>query len=127
MERSIVPSIRRVDARYVDRLGFAVRQQVYGIALNAIARLLQGHMTLNLKSCIAKVSITTISERAAAGMCDALAPDLHLLSLPESGAELTVRGRKLVFTIETVDLASLRANINSYLRLADASYRCLTL
>ena len=84
-------------------------------------------MILNLKNYKAKVVITTISERAAAAISDALAPDLHLLASTESRAELTVGERKLVFTIETVDPAALRANINSYLRLAEASFRCLTL
>lgn len=40
---------------------------------------------------------------------------------------LSLRGSYLVFLIETDDIASLRANVNSYLRLADASFRCTTL
>ena len=38
---------------------------------------------------------------------------------------LSLRGSSIVFRIETDDIASLRANVNSYLRLADASFRCI--
>jgi tRNA threonylcarbamoyladenosine modification (KEOPS) complex Pcc1 subunit len=41
--------------------------------------------------------------------------------------EISIKSSKVIYKIETDDIASLRASINSYLRLADASYKCLTL
>jgi tRNA threonylcarbamoyladenosine modification (KEOPS) complex Pcc1 subunit len=38
-----------------------------------------------------------------------------------------LKNSDIVFTIETNDIASLRASVNSYIRLADASYKCITL
>ncbi len=107
--------------------GSAAWQQGYGTALSATARSLQGHMTLNLKNYKARVKVFTRSKRAAAGICRALAPDLRLMPSTRSRAEISLKNSEVILEIETGDIASLRASINSYLRLADASYRCLTL
>lgn len=109
------------------RLGSAAWQQGYGTALSATARSLQGHMILNLKSYKARIKVTTTSKRVAAGICHALAPDLPLMPSTGCRAEISLKNSEVIFKIETRDIASLRASINSYLRLADASYKCLTL
>ena len=107
--------------------GSAAWQQGYGTALSATARSLQGHMTLNLKNYKARVKICTRSKRTAAGISRALAPDLRLMPSTRSRAEISLKNSEVILEIETGDIASLRASINSYLRLAGASYRCLTL
>jgi tRNA threonylcarbamoyladenosine modification (KEOPS) complex Pcc1 subunit len=127
MERSIARFTRSGGVRPVARSGSAAWQQGYGGALSAIARSLQGHMTLNLKSYKARIKVSTRSKRIAAGICHALAPDLRLTLSPGSRAEIFLKNSEVIFKIETSDIASLRASINSYLRLADASYKCLTL
>jgi tRNA threonylcarbamoyladenosine modification (KEOPS) complex Pcc1 subunit len=83
-------------------------------------------MIYNLKSYKAKIRISTTSERIAAGIYHALAPDLCMMPASSSITTLSLRETQVVFQIETRDIASLRANVNSYLRLADTSYKCLT-
>jgi tRNA threonylcarbamoyladenosine modification (KEOPS) complex Pcc1 subunit len=39
--------------------------------------------------------------------------------------DMSLQGSFITFSIETDDIASMRANINSYLRLADASFKCI--
>jgi len=39
--------------------------------------------------------------------------------------DMSLQGTFITFSIETDDLASFRANLNSYLRLADASFKCI--
>lgn len=84
-------------------------------------------MTLNLKSYKARIKVTATSKRVAAGICHALAPDLRLMPSAGYKAEISLKNSEVIFSIETRDIASLRASINSYLRLANASYKCLTL
>ncbi len=127
MERFIVHFIGSVGALLVARSGSAAWQQGYGTVLSATARSLQGHMTLNLKSYKARIKISTRSKRVATGICQALAPDLRLTPSTGSTAQIFLKNSEVVFKIETSDIASMRASINSYLRLADASYKCLTL
>jgi tRNA threonylcarbamoyladenosine modification (KEOPS) complex Pcc1 subunit len=127
MERSIVRFTRSGDVRPAARSGSAASQQEYGTALSATTRSRQGHMTLNLKSYRARIRVCTRSKLVAAGISDALAPDLRLMPSTGSRAEISVKNSEVIFKIETNDIASLRASINSYLGLADASYKCLTL
>ena len=75
----------------------------------------------------AKIKVSTKSRGKAAAVCDALAPDLHLMPKTNSRAEISLKNSDIILEIETSDIASLRATINAYLRLADTSYRCLTL
>jgi tRNA threonylcarbamoyladenosine modification (KEOPS) complex Pcc1 subunit len=84
-------------------------------------------MTLTLKSCRARIKISPGSRRVATSIRDALSPDLKRLPKTEGRAEISLKNSDIVFTIETGDIASLRASINSYIRLADASYKCITL
>jgi tRNA threonylcarbamoyladenosine modification (KEOPS) complex Pcc1 subunit len=78
-----------------------------------------------LKSCRARVRISAKSRRAASSIRDALAPDLKRLPKTEGRAEISLSNSDVVFDIETPDVASLRASVNSYIRLADASYKCI--
>ncbi|HEV8405307.1 MAG TPA: KEOPS complex subunit Pcc1 [Nitrososphaera sp.] len=82
---------------------------------------------MTLKSYRAKIRISTKSRRVATSIRDALAPDLKRLPKTEGRAEISLKNSDVIFTIETVDIASLRASINSYIRLGDASYKCITL
>jgi tRNA threonylcarbamoyladenosine modification (KEOPS) complex Pcc1 subunit len=84
-------------------------------------------MTLTLKGYKSKIKVSAKSKRIAAAVCDALAPDLYFMSKTDGRAKICLKNSDFVFEIETSDIATLRANINSYLRLADASYKCLTL
>jgi tRNA threonylcarbamoyladenosine modification (KEOPS) complex Pcc1 subunit len=127
MERCIAHFTGSGGAHPVARSGSAAWQQGYGTALSATARSLQGHMTLNLKSYNARIKVSTRSKRVADGICQALAPELRLASSTGSQAEIFLKKSEIIFKIETSDIASMRATINSYLRLADASYKCLTL
>ena len=82
---------------------------------------------MTLKSCRARIMVSAKSTRAAASIRDALAPDLKRLPKAEGRAEISLRNSDVIFTIETGDVVSLRANVNSYIRLVDASYKCTTL
>lgn len=80
-----------------------------------------------MKNCRAKIRVSAKSSRTAASIRDALAPDIRRLPKTEGRAEISLKGSEIIFDIETPDIASLRASVNSYIRLADASYRCTTL
>ena len=76
------------------------------------------------KNCRSEIRIKA---HAAGAIYSALAPDIPKLT--EKGERLAIsrKGPTIIFTIETDDLASLRANVNSFLRLVDTSHRCATL
>lgn len=82
---------------------------------------------MTLKSYKAKIRVYAKSRRVATSIRDALAPDLKRLPKTEGRAEISLKNSEVLFAIETADIASLRASINSYIRLADASYKCTTL
>lgn len=82
---------------------------------------------MTLKSCRARIRISAKSRRAAGSVRDALAPDLKRLPKTEGRAEIFVVNSDVIFDIVTPDIASLRASMNSYIRLADTSYKCITL
>jgi tRNA threonylcarbamoyladenosine modification (KEOPS) complex Pcc1 subunit len=127
MERSTARFTGSGGAPPVARSGSVAWQQGYGTALSVTARSLQGRTTLNLKSYKARIKVSARSKRVVAGIYHALAPDLRLMSSTSSRVEIFLKNSQLIFEIETSDIASMRASINSYLRLADASYKCLTL
>jgi tRNA threonylcarbamoyladenosine modification (KEOPS) complex Pcc1 subunit len=127
MERSTAHFTRNGDALPVARSGSAAWRQGYGIVLSATTRSHQGPMTLNSRSYKARITVSTRSSHIAASVCHALAPDLQLMPTTDCISELFLENSSVIFKIETSDIASLRANINSYLRLTDASYKCLTL
>ena len=76
------------------------------------------------KSCRAEIRVKAL---AAGAIYSALSPDISKLTEKGERLAMSRKGSAIVFIIETDDLASLRANVNSYLRLVDASYRCATL
>ncbi|HJS81922.1 MAG TPA: KEOPS complex subunit Pcc1 [Nitrososphaera sp.] len=79
------------------------------------------------KSCTAEILISAKSKRVAAAIRDALLPDLSMLSGKGESAEIILKGSRIFIRFESNDTSTLRANINSALLLAVASYRCLTL
>jgi tRNA threonylcarbamoyladenosine modification (KEOPS) complex Pcc1 subunit len=83
-------------------------------------------MISNLKSYKAKIRVTARSKRIAASIYHALTPDVPMMPASDNRTSFSLKETHIVFKIETSDIASLRANVNSYLRLADASYKCLT-
>lgn len=104
--------------------------QGYGIVQNAITKLQLGRTMLTSENCKAKIQISfkaSISKSSLIAKCiySALNPDI------KSSPDLGVRTRACVYNsnlyieIETNDIPSLRAIINSYLRLANASYKCI--
>jgi tRNA threonylcarbamoyladenosine modification (KEOPS) complex Pcc1 subunit len=82
---------------------------------------------LTSKSYRARIKISPRSRRVAESIRDALAPDLKRLPKTEGRAGISLKNSDIIFTIETDDIASLRASVNSYIRLADASCKCITL
>ncbi len=79
-----------------------------------------------MKSYKAKIRVTARSKRIAASVYHALEPDLRMVPASDNRTSFSLKETHVVFRIETSDIASLRASVNSYLRLADASYKCLT-
>ncbi len=77
------------------------------------------------KSCRAEITIR--AGKAARPVYSALAPDMEKLQEKNERLDMSLHGSFIIFSIETDDIASLRANVNSYLRLADASLKCSTL
>ena len=79
---------------------------------------------MTLKSCRSEIRIKV---HAAGAIYSALAPDIPKLTEKGERLAMSRKGSTIVFTIETDDLAALRANVNSFLRLVDTSHRCATL
>lgn len=119
--------IRSADALRVGPRGLAGSRQGFGAAPSAASRSHREHTTLTSKKCTAEILISTKSKRIASSMKDALAPDLSMLSGEGEHAEIRLKGSKIFIKFETGEVASLRANLNSALLLASATYRCLTL
>ena len=82
---------------------------------------------MTLKNCKAKIRLSPKSARVADSICAALAPDLsHLPKEEDERTNICLDGSNIMFDTKTDNIATLRASINSYLRLADASYRCIS-
>jgi KEOPS complex subunit Pcc1 len=79
---------------------------------------------LTSKSCRSEIRVRA-SEPAAKSIYLALSPDMKKLEGTGERLALSRKGSSIIFKVETDDIASLRANINSYLRLVDASHRCI--
>lgn len=75
------------------------------------------------KSCRAEVTVR--AGKSARSVYFALAPDMKKLQGKDEKLAMSLQGSFIIFSMETDDLASLRANVNSYLRLADASLKCI--
>lgn len=76
------------------------------------------------KSCMSEIRVRA-SEPAAKAIYSALSPDMKKLEGASERLSMSRRGSSIILKVETDDIASLRANINSYLRLVDASHRCI--
>ena len=76
------------------------------------------------KSCQAEICIRT-SGPAARSIFLALSPDLKKLEGTNERLAMSRKGSSIIFNVESDDIASFRANVNSYLRLVDASHRCI--
>ena len=126
-ERRIVPCIRSADALRADHRGLPELRQEFGIAPSATTRSHREHTTLRSKSCTAEILISAKSKRVAAAMRDALLPDLSMLSGKGESAEIFLKGSKIFIRFVSNDTSTVRANVNSALLLAGASFRCLTL
>ena len=105
-------------------------RQAYGIAQNADTKLLLGHMMSILKNYKARIQISFEapvhkSTLIAKSIYSALDPDTKVSF--DSGAitRISVHIRNLSIEIETDDIPSLRAIVNSYLRLVNTSYKCI--
>jgi tRNA threonylcarbamoyladenosine modification (KEOPS) complex Pcc1 subunit len=104
------------------------------------------HTILTLKSCRADVRIRigkteepgankglSASEykhtsAVLASIYAALKPDVGAkgkLAEPGTKAKISLEQKTMIFNIRSNDIATLRASLNSYLRLADASYKCI--
>ncbi len=79
-----------------------------------------------MKNYTAKIRLNDRSNRIAASIYHALAPDLVTMPSSDSRTNLSLKETHVIIDIESSDIASLRASLNSFLRLADASYKCLT-
>ena len=75
------------------------------------------------KSC--RTEITIRAGNQTKSVYSALAPDIKKLQGKNEIFDMSLKGSLMTFSIETDDLSSLRANVNSYLRLADASLKCI--
>lgn len=84
------------------------------------------HLTFNLKSYKARIRVSTGSRHVSASIYHALVPDIGVMPSGHEIADLSLKDAEFVFKIETSDIATLRASINSYLRLVDTSHKCLT-
>lgn len=80
---------------------------------------------LTLKSYKASIKLLSKDKHIAASICTALVPDLESLQKDEDRVEVFLDGPSIVFKIETENIATLRASLNTYLRLSAASYECL--
>ncbi len=84
-------------------------------------------MISNLKNYKARIRISTKSKDIVASVSKALEPDLRFIPATQCVAEMYLENTEILFKINASDIASLRAIVNSHVRLADVSYRCLTL
>lgn len=83
-------------------------------------------MTLTSENCTAEIRISTPSKRVAHSICASLSPDLS--TIPDGRRDqIRVQGSRVVISISSRDIASLRAALNSSLLLAEASFRCIAL
>jgi tRNA threonylcarbamoyladenosine modification (KEOPS) complex Pcc1 subunit len=102
--------------------------QVYGIAQNANTKLQLGLMMSILKNYKARIQISFEAHKStliAKSIYSALNPDIKISSDSGAKTKISVHVSNLVIEIETDDIPSLRAIVNSYLRLVNASYKCI--
>ncbi len=88
-------------------------------------------MTSISKNCKASIQISfknmTMStyNSVAKCICSALKPETELLSYSREKIKISSDSSNVFIEIWADNIPSLRANINSYLRLIDTSYKCI--
>ena len=88
-------------------------------------------MTSILKNYKASVQISfknkpvSIRSSIAKCICSALKPETELLSYSREKIKISSDSSNVFIEIWADNIPSLRANINSYLRLIDTSYKCI--
>ncbi len=91
-------------------------QQEFGLAKNATLRLLEQPMTLNFSS-----KITVDAKEKTRAIFDSINIDNEFY--PENPTKTSMKlQEKIVISIESEHISHLRANLNSTLRLIQASY-----
>jgi tRNA threonylcarbamoyladenosine modification (KEOPS) complex Pcc1 subunit len=105
---------------------------VSGIVQNAVIKLQVEHMTStsknyksNMKISFKNKSVATQSHIAKC-ICSALKPDTKLSSDSNEKIKISSDASNVFIEIEADNIPSLRASINSYLRLINISYKCIT-
>jgi tRNA threonylcarbamoyladenosine modification (KEOPS) complex Pcc1 subunit len=105
---------------------------VSGVVQNAVIKLQEEHMTStpknyksNMKISFKNKSIAT-QNFIAKCICSALKPDTKHSSDSGEKIKISSDASNVFIEIETDNIPSLRASINSYLRLVDTSYKCIT-
>jgi tRNA threonylcarbamoyladenosine modification (KEOPS) complex Pcc1 subunit len=107
-------------------------QLVYGVVKNAVIKLQVEHMTStpknyksNMKISFKNKSVAT-QGRIAKCICAALKPDTKRSSNSSEKIKISSDASNVFIEIEADNISSLRASINSYLRLINTSYKCIT-
>jgi tRNA threonylcarbamoyladenosine modification (KEOPS) complex Pcc1 subunit len=104
--------------------------QVYGVVQNAITKLQLGRTMSTSKNCKARIQIsfktsTSKSSLIVKSIYSALNPEIKSSSDLVARIGACVYNSNLYIDMETDDVPNLRAIINSYLRLANASYKSI--
>jgi tRNA threonylcarbamoyladenosine modification (KEOPS) complex Pcc1 subunit len=106
--------------------------RVSGIVENAVIKLQLEHMTSIPKNFKASMQIsfknTSVSTHSpiAKCICSALKPDIDPSSYSREKIKISSDSSNVFIEIWADNIPSLRANINSYLRLINTSYKCIT-
>jgi len=129
-------SNKKEDAFRVVRINFIESHQVFGTALNAATKLPQGPMMSIPANCKAQIEISFKSVmlsgpgNLAKSIYAAISADTksHEAQASGSGTKITLindegTNSSILLELESPDIPALRAAINSYLRLIDASLK----
>ena len=129
-------SSKKEDALRVVRINFIESHQVFGTALNAATKLLQGPTMLIPANCKVQIEIsfksTTVSGpgNLAKSIYAAISADTKSHEAQASGSETKITlindegtNSSILLEVESPDIPALRAAINSYFRLIDASLK----
>jgi tRNA threonylcarbamoyladenosine modification (KEOPS) complex Pcc1 subunit len=102
-----------------------------GIVQNAIIKLQLGHMTSIPKNYKASIQIsfknmpTSLHTPIAKCICSALIPDIKISFYSREKINISSDISNVFIEIQTDSIPNLRATINSYIRLINASYKCI--
>jgi tRNA threonylcarbamoyladenosine modification (KEOPS) complex Pcc1 subunit len=129
-------SSKREDALRVVRINFIESHQVFGTALNAATKLPQGPMMSIPANCKAQIEISFKSitfsgpGNLAKSIYAAISADTKSHEAQASGSETKITllndagtNSSILLEVESPDIPALRAAINSYLRLINASLK----